>query len=156
MASLPQHWLIHANAKFHGLYGKHLRVLSEVPFEHWLRPVGYETPEPIPSWLPPDMVVDVDPQREADEMRAVERAMAEQSKPDRMLTSAELLKKLPAVKDATWFDVASTRWGFPAPRRRENSFTGALVGYVWSERAVDGWVTAKRKDHAQLDVLLGA
>ena len=129
--------------------GRHIRCVGE-PYE-WLSRFAQVTTEPYPT-NPEDTAI-VNKSRDEADARMVAEAMAAAVRPDRHLTSAELQKKIPALRDAANYDLARTQFGFPASIKV--SVPGSRdVEHRWSEQAADRWLSDLQTKAAQIRIFV--
>jgi hypothetical protein len=122
-----------------------VRCIGEPPA--WLREIATATDAPFP---PPEAVFVVDTVQAARDDAAIAAAMADARRPDRKLSSAELQKKIPALKNPAHFDLAVTQWNFPRPTKITAGFGLRELDDRWSERAIDRWLESMKDKKAQL------
>jgi hypothetical protein len=80
--------------------------------------------------------------------------MAATVRPDPWLTSVELQRTIPAMKNPGNYDLAATQFGFPKPMPLTASAGSSrdpdVVAHVWSESAVNRWLEEMRAKLEQL------
>jgi hypothetical protein len=78
--------------------------------------------------------------------------MAAATRPDTFLSSEQLQRKIPAMRNPANFDLATTQ--FSCPRPATLSPAGSPLGdgglYCWSERRVDAWLADMREKAEQI------
>jgi hypothetical protein len=129
-----------------------VRVIGEAP--EWLKGIATETRDPFPG--DPEMLFSVGAQEEVD-ARAIAASQAAAITPDRRLTSEQLWRKLPWTKNQELFQLANSQYGFPKPVEQTDSgnlLSQVIVGYTWSERAVDVWLETMRTTAKEIGLLI--
>jgi hypothetical protein len=99
--------------------GQHVRLVGQV-VPDWLRMNATQTSDPFLE--NPEAIVEANGDQELAEERERAKQAAAQHTPDRILTSQELQRKMPALKDPTNFDLA-TQHQFPRPIKRMQGFS---------------------------------
>jgi len=70
------------------------------------------------------------------------------------LLSAALQRKIPAFKDPALFALARTQFALPKHGQLRHWFNGPTGVDVWSQQAIDRWLTDIRTRRDQLDRFL--
>jgi hypothetical protein len=148
-ANKEKHWVL---VQPYGVHpsGKSIALIGTPP--EWLAKFGKPSDEPFPA--DPDMVFSVNTIQEAIDARMVAATAAAAIAPDVMLTSEQLQRKIPALKNAEHYNLARTQYGFPSPRKQTAGWGLRELADVWSEAAVDQWLADMKTKATQIALFL--
>jgi hypothetical protein len=151
-----EHWMIARPPQGSTLFaGQHVRAVTPVPPDHWLRNHGYRVETPIPDEIPSDVIFVVNPAQEARDASALDEHVRESNRGDVMLTSAQVLARIPTLKGhPELYDLARAKHGFPTPRSQSDP-AGTVRGYVYVEREIEAWLERMRATKAEIVLLIG-